>query len=60
MTMDERLEALTHSVELLAHMQRDNEARLEARFSRIMDALERLADIAANHDRRLDGLEGRP
>ena len=48
MTLDERLEALTQSVELLASMQRENEARLTAmqeRESRGRTAV--LAGIAA-------------
>jgi hypothetical protein len=35
MSLDERLEALTQSVELMAAMQRDNERRFEERFDRL-------------------------
>ncbi len=64
MTIDERLEALTQSVELLAQMHRDNEARDEQRFQkleslieRIVSLQERLGIIVVDHERRLDNLE---
>jgi hypothetical protein len=62
MTIDERLEALTQTVELIAAMHRDNEARM----AEMRDAITRLANIAEihqehldNHDERLDRLEGK-
>jgi di/tripeptidase len=65
MNLDERLEALTHTVELLAQMRIDDERKYEERFKkfeerfhRILDAIEKLAQIAESHERRLDGLEG--
>jgi len=67
MTIDERIEALTQSLELLAAMHRDSEARWETRWQQISDALQRdgeniraLARIAEIHERRLTHLEGPP
>jgi hypothetical protein len=57
MTLDERIEALTQSLELLASLHRDNEAKYEARFSRMMDAIERIARLVENHEHRINGLE---
>ncbi len=68
MTLDERLEALTQSVELLAAMHRDNETRyaemfkrsderaaiLEQRTIELMDTMNRLGRILEIHDRQLD------
>ena len=59
--LDERLKALTHSVELLASLHRDNEARLaktDEHMHRMMHAIERLAGIAGNHEDRISDLEG--
>jgi di/tripeptidase len=58
MTLDERLEALTHTVELMAQMRTDDERKYEERFHRILDVVERVAEIAESHERPLDGLEG--
>ncbi len=65
MNIDDRIEALTQSVELLAQMHHDNEAKYEERFKRLDEFIERivsvresLAAIAANHQRRLTNLEG--
>jgi hypothetical protein len=41
MNIDERLEALTHSVELLASFHKDNEQRL----GQLMEAMTRLGNI---------------
>ena len=57
MTIDERLETLTQSVDLLAEMQRDIDARYDQRFNQIMDAITRLTNIVEAHERRLDELE---
>ena len=57
MTIDERLETLTQSMDLLAEMQRDNDARYDRRFNQIMDAITRLTNIVEAHERRLDDLE---
>ena len=53
MTIDERIEALTQSVELLASFHKDNEQRM----ARMMDAITRLANIAVNHEERIEDLE---
>lgn len=65
MTIDERIEALTQSVELLAQMHRDNERKYEERFTRLESLAERIVDVQAslanivtNHDGRLPRLEG--
>ena len=67
MTIDERLEALTQSVELLHHSQRDTDEKVrhlamiaeqnEARSGQMMDAIKRLARIADIHENRIDRLE---
>ncbi len=64
MSPDERIEALTHNVELLAQMHLDGERKFEERFrkyderfNRILDAIEKLAQIASNHEGRLKDLE---
>lgn len=73
MNLDERLEALTHSVELLAQMHLDNDRRyeerfrryeerfqrIETRFEKTLSAIEKLAQIAESHHRRLNDLEDR-
>jgi len=63
MTIDERLEkladrheALTQAVELLAAMYQQNEKRL----TQVLDAINRLANIAEAHDVRLDDHEHLP
>jgi hypothetical protein len=64
MTIDERLEALTQTVELIAHMQQAEEKRAaerdaltDRRLNRILDGIEKLATIAHDHEQRIDGLE---
>ena len=57
MNTDERIEALTQSLELLGHLQRDNEARFDARFSKVIDAIEKLMTIATRHEERIERLE---
>jgi hypothetical protein len=47
MTIDERLEALTHSVELLAQMHADNERKYERRFQ----------DNERKYERRFERIE---
>jgi hypothetical protein len=39
-------------------MRIDDERKYEERFHRILDAIEKLAQIAESHERRLGGLEG--
>ncbi len=63
MTIDERLEklterheALTQAVDLLAAMYQQNERRL----TQVLDAINRLANIAEAHDVRLDDHERSP
>jgi hypothetical protein len=65
MNIDQRLEALTQTVELLAAMQQDNEKRWEKRFAQITTALQQdgehiraLARVAELHHERLSRLEG--
>jgi hypothetical protein len=69
--IQQRHEALAQTVELLVSMHRDAERRQEDAERRYqegfaelrthaiqaMDAITRLANIAASHDARLDGLE---
>jgi hypothetical protein len=71
MSIDERLEALTQTVELMAAMQRDNEERWNERFGQIahnftqvthnfetvLDSIKRLENIAAAHEQRIDDLK---
>ncbi|HYW44545.1 MAG TPA: hypothetical protein VE959_16915 [Bryobacteraceae bacterium] len=54
--LTERVDALTHSVELLATFHRDNEQRM----GQMIDAITRLANIAGAHERRLTDLEDQP
>jgi hypothetical protein len=58
MTIDERLEALTHSVELLAVMHKDLEQQTAQRFAETLEFINQLARVAAAHEQRLDNLEG--
>ena len=49
MDIDERLQALTETVEILASMQRENEKRFEKitrRFEIALDSIKRLENIA--------------
>jgi len=55
MTIDERLEALTQSVELMAAMHRDNEQRL----AQVMDTMNRMGRILEIHDASIDDHDGR-
>ncbi len=63
MNIDERLiklaerhEALTQAVDLLAGMLQENERRM----AQVLDAINRLANIAEAHDVRLDDHDGTP
>jgi len=65
MTIDERLEALTQTVELLAQMHRDNEranaqkfAALAESTTQLMDTMNRVGRILEIHEHRFDRLEG--
>lgn len=61
MTIDERLEALTQSLELWQHMQMDATKEYEERFranenrlAQLMDTMNRLGRILEIHDQQLD------
>lgn len=61
MTIDERLEALTHSVELLTLMQIESEKRIQRLLevhTQLEQSIIRLVNIAVRHEERLDDLEG--
>jgi hypothetical protein len=60
-TIDQRLEGLARTVEILAAMQRDNEirfAQVTRNFEIVLDSIKRLENIATAHERRLGRLEG--
>jgi predicted nucleic acid-binding Zn-ribbon protein len=73
MTLDERIEALVQTVELLAAIHKDNEVKYEGRFDKLtqavqqnevraaqlMDTMNRLGRILEIHDARIDGHEER-
>jgi|HubBroStandDraft_1064217.scaffolds.fasta_scaffold07161_2 hypothetical protein len=63
MTIDERLEALAQTVELIAHIQQAEEKRAAERdaitgprIGRVLGIVEKLADTAQNHERRIERL----
>lgn len=61
MDIDERLEALAQTVEILAGMQRENEKRFDQvthNFEIVLDSIKRLEAIATSPEDRHDGLEG--
>jgi hypothetical protein len=68
MSVDERLEALTHSVELLAGMQIETEkrmvrlieqsARLQESMATLADGMAGITRIVLDHDDRIEKLEG--
>ena len=68
MNIDERIEALTQTVELLAHHSETTDKHLnqmanhsqavDKRLDRIAEFLDRLAHIVEVHERRLSKLEG--
>jgi len=61
MTIDERLEALTQTVELIAAMQQANDqqiGQLIAASKQDAENIRALARIAEIHERRLSDLEG--
>jgi hypothetical protein len=72
MTIDERLEALAQSMELLSAMHLDNEKRYHERFAEIgknfetvthnfnvvLDSIKSLERIASAHETRISHLEG--
>jgi hypothetical protein len=63
-TIDERIEAVVQTLELLAAMQRDHEKhlaesdeRFDKRFARWDQRFEKLLTIAESHERRIQDLE---
>lgn len=54
MTIDERLEALTQSVELLLL----NSQSVERTIASLLTTSQNLMRVAENHERRIKGLEG--
>lgn len=61
MNIDERLEALTQSVELLTHDIREMQAGIAEQkkgIDKLTDACFALLTIAGNHEKRLQRLEG--
>jgi hypothetical protein len=59
MTIDERLEALTMHLEVVARMHEDFEKRMTSYAADVKDAIGRLANIAASHDETLEDHERR-
>ena len=62
MTIEERLGAITETLELVAHMQRTGEERMadmRDRMGQIMEAVNSLFRIAELHEHRLDDQESR-
>ncbi|HTS31493.1 MAG TPA: hypothetical protein VMH81_36730 [Bryobacteraceae bacterium] len=60
MTIDERLEALAQSVEVLSGMPHANEKRVDQitrNFEITLDSIKSLERIALRHEERLDDLE---
>lgn len=61
MNIDERLEALTHTVELLAQMHKDNEKRMvrtDQQIKRLGRYIQSIALLSVDHEDRLQELEG--
>ena len=59
--LTERHEALTQTVELIAHMQQKNEEahqKNEILLGRVLESVDSLARIAHAHEQRITGLEG--
>ncbi len=66
-TIDERIEALTQSLELMAAMHRDLEqqtaqrfAEVTARFAETLTFINQLARVAEAHEHRIERLEDKP
>ena len=57
-TIGDRIEAVVHTLELVAARQRDNEKRLADSDERWNQRFDKLLTIVESHDRRLTGLEG--
>jgi len=59
--LTERHEALTQTVELIAHMQQKNEEahrKNEVLLGHVLESVDSLARIAHAHEQRITGLEG--
>jgi len=54
MSLDERMEALAMHLEALTRVHEDFERRMTAYAADVRDAVQRLTNIAAAHDQRLD------
>jgi len=66
-SIEERLEAITATLELVAHMVQDNEKRFDERFAKLLDVTERnerriglMLDLYEGREKRLDNLERPP
>jgi len=57
MTIDERLEALTQTVELIAHVQQAEERRAAERDAKYHERFTRILDLIENHEHRIERLE---
>jgi hypothetical protein len=62
--LTERHEALTQTVEIMAHMQRENEQRnqaahekIQALLTSVVESIANLARIVEGHERRISRLE---
>jgi hypothetical protein len=56
-TIDERIEALTQSVELSSQMHQDNEKRYDSMFERLVTISAQLARMLGDHEERIRRLE---
>jgi precorrin-3B methylase len=62
MTIDERLEAIAQTLEIVASMQKESEkrmARLDHHFASMMQSVRRLSNITIVHDLHIDDHEHR-
>jgi hypothetical protein len=59
MNIDERIEALTQSVELLASMHQDLEQKWDERMGKMLDIQDKLAQIIVIHEERINGHDQR-
>jgi hypothetical protein len=57
-TIDDRIEALTQSLELLTTLHRDLEQQTASNFDRLTTTMERLTNIVIAHEQRIQHLEG--
>jgi hypothetical protein len=59
MSIDERIEAIAQSLELLAGMHRELEKQTAARFTETLGFINQLAHAAEAHEQRIERLEDR-